>query len=178
MYGTRALRKVGWRRRLKIMLKEELHNLYSAKSKLEGWSGRKCSTHGTKLVAVYIFRCQCLCTECKGQWVINLPHSDSYRQHVLVAILSLWRPEFDPTPVRVRYVMGKLGTGSSPGVSIVPCLYHSTTLRSHLSFIYNQSYVSNWQRTSLSWFIYWKYCVLCRSVMVKDGQTHEDKMLD
>jgi len=52
---------------LKILLKEELHNLYSAKSKLEGWNGRKCSTHGTKLVAVYIFRCQCLCTECKGQ---------------------------------------------------------------------------------------------------------------
>jgi hypothetical protein len=108
MYGTRALRKVGWRRRLKILLKEELHNLYSAKSKLEGWSGRKCSTHEAKLVAVYNFRCQCLCTECKGQWVTNFPHSDSYQQRVLVAILSLWRPEFDPTPVRVRFVMEKL----------------------------------------------------------------------
>jgi hypothetical protein len=104
----RALRKVGWRRLLKILLKEELHNLYSVKSKLEGWNGRKCSTHGTKLVTVYIFRCQCLCTECKGQWVISLPHSDSYRQRVLVASLSLWRPEFDPAPVHVRFVMEKL----------------------------------------------------------------------
>jgi len=41
MYGKRALREVGWRRRLKILLKEELRNLYSAKSKLEGWKGRK-----------------------------------------------------------------------------------------------------------------------------------------
>jgi hypothetical protein len=41
MCGKRALREVGWRRRLKILLREELHNLYSAKSKLEGWNGRK-----------------------------------------------------------------------------------------------------------------------------------------
>jgi hypothetical protein len=39
--GKRALREVGWRRRLKILLNEEFHNLYSAKSKLEEWNGRK-----------------------------------------------------------------------------------------------------------------------------------------
>jgi hypothetical protein len=99
----------------------------------DGMAG-KCSTLGTKLVAVYLK-------------VSVLMHR------------ALWS----------CHIATQLGQGLLPvlrsSLAVIIPQRSDFTCR----FIYHRSYVSNWKRNCLSWFIYCKYCVLCCSVVVEDG---------